>query len=223
MSTGTHFAVDTHLTEDVLRELGGEAELTSKDVVASVTDGIVTLTGFVHNKLEKAAAERAVKRVRGVKGIANDIEVKPGRERTDPEIARDVVHALRSHPSVPDDRITVTVRDAEVTLEGEANWRYQKMAAEAAVKRVRGIATILNRIDIEAKASPAQLRASVEKALRANPALCSLPLRVVISGGTVSLYGTIRQSEQRLEAERTVALVPGITKVENHLRDATGF
>jgi osmotically-inducible protein OsmY len=221
MLTEMHIAADNHLREAVLRELGGDSELTSKDVTASVKEGIVTLTGFVHNTLEKSAAERAAKRVEGIIGVANDIEVKLGRERTDPEIVRDAVQALRAHPSVPAERITITVRDAEVTLEGTANWQYQRMAAEAAVKRVRGIAAIHNRIEIEAKTSPDQLRTSVEKALRGNPSLCTLPLRVIVDDNTASLYGTTRLTGQKQEAERTAALVPGIARVENHITEFT--
>jgi osmotically-inducible protein OsmY len=217
MPTGTHIEPDNHLRQEILHELNSDSELTSKDIITSVKDGIVTLTGFVHRNLEKGAAERAAKRVTGVKGVANDIEVKQGRERTDPEIVRDAVRVLRSHPSVPAERITVTVCDADVTLEGVANWTYQRMAAEAAVKRVRGVAAVHNQIEVEGKTSPAQLRASVERALRGNPSLCTLPLRVVIDGGTVALYGTTRLAEQRLEAERTAALVPGISRVENHI------
>src|SRR4030081_1942871 len=112
--TGT----DAAIRESVLSELKWDPKITSPDIAVAVKDGVVTLSGYVSTYWEKDAAEKAVKRVYGVKGVANDIEVKLTSKRTDPEIARDAVHELESHVSIPADKIKVTVKNGWVTLEG---------------------------------------------------------------------------------------------------------
>ena len=99
---------------------------------------MVTLSGFVTSYWEKDAAEKAAKRVYGVKGVANDIEVKPSSIQTDPEIARDVVHELERHISIPSDRIKVTVKNGWVTLEGSigVEWQYQKIPRRVGGEKV---------------------------------------------------------------------------------------
>src|SRR6202795_1172728 len=123
---------DDLIRSDVLFELKWDPRIgSSSDIAVAVKEGVVTLSGFVHSYWEKDAAEKAVKRVFGVKGVANDIQVKLGSERTDPELARDAVQALQSHVSVPADRVKVTVKNGWVTLEGTVDWQYQKIAAES--------------------------------------------------------------------------------------------
>src|SRR4030088_2245353 len=124
----TPVTTDASIREEVISELKWDPKLvTPDDIAVAVKDGVVTLSGFVHSYWEKDAAEKAAKRVYGVKGVANDIEVKLSWTRTDPEIARDAVHELESHVSIPADRIKVTVKDGWVTLEGTGDWEYQKI------------------------------------------------------------------------------------------------
>src|SRR3981189_1995739 len=137
--TATPVRTDSALRDDVIYELKWDPKVTSDDVAVAVKDGVVTLTGFVHSYWEKDAAEKAAKRVYGVKGVANDIEVKLAWTRTDPEIARDAVHELQSHVSIPADRIKVTVKNGWVTLEGQVDWQYQKTLAESSVKKLKGV------------------------------------------------------------------------------------
>src|SRR3989442_10059957 len=122
------------IRDSVLLELEWDPKITSKDIAVAVKDGVVTLSGFVHSYWEKDAAEKAVKRVYGVRGVANDIEVKLSSTRTDPEIARDAVHEIESHISIPANKIKVTVKSGWVTLEGSVDWQFQKTLAESAVK-----------------------------------------------------------------------------------------
>jgi osmotically-inducible protein OsmY len=123
----------------VLLELKWDPRVTSDDMGVAVKDGVVTLTGFVPSYWEKDAAEKAAKRVYGVKAVANDLEVKLLSSRTEPEIARDIVHELQSHVSIPANNIKATVRNGWVTLEGSVDWQYQKLIAESAVKKIRGV------------------------------------------------------------------------------------
>src|SRR5882757_1510251 len=118
MLASTRVRSDEAIRSDVLFELKWDPKITSSDIAVAVKDGVVTLSGFVASYWEKDAAEKAVKRVYGVKAVANDIEVKLSSTRTDPEIARDAVHELQSHISIPADKIKVTVKHAWVTLEG---------------------------------------------------------------------------------------------------------
>ena len=122
---------DTALREDVMFELKYDPKITSPDIAVAVKDGVVTLTGYASSYWEKDAAEKAAKRVYGVKAVANEIQVKLGITRTDPEIARDAVHELESHVSIPADKIKVTVKSGWVTLEGMVDWQYQKTLAES--------------------------------------------------------------------------------------------
>jgi len=117
------------------------------DIAVAVKDGVVRLSGFVHSYWERDAAEKAAKRVYGVRAVANDIEGKTALTRTDPEIAREAVPELQSHISLPADKIKVTVKSGWVTLEGSVDRQYQKMLAESAVKKLRGVIGVTNNID----------------------------------------------------------------------------
>lgn len=132
MGTSLLWQTDAQLHDAVQRQLDWEPEIDPRGIAITAADGVITLTGFVHSYAVKLAAERTVKRVRGVRAVANDIQVTPRNERTDPEIATDAVHALRTHISVPN-QITVTVRNGFVTLEGTVECMYQKAAAGSAV------------------------------------------------------------------------------------------
>ena len=130
---------DDLIRDDVLFELKWDPKIgSSNDIAVAVKEGVVTLSGFVRSFWDKDAAEKAAKRVYGVRGVANDIEVKLSAARTDPEIAREAVQELESHVSIPNDKIKVTVEKGWVTLEGTVDWQYQKSLAESAVKKAEG-------------------------------------------------------------------------------------
>src|SRR3954466_597466 len=126
---------DSDIQKDVMAELQWEPGLRNDDIAVAVRDGVVTLAGFVDSYADKWKAERAVARVKGVRAVANDLEVKlPAKsQRTDPEIARAAADALKWNVLVPDDRIKVTVDHGWVTLEGDVDWFYQKEEAEKTV------------------------------------------------------------------------------------------
>ena len=138
---------DESIRNDVLSELSADPKITAIDITVTVKDGIVMLSGFATSYWEKDEAENAAKRVDGVKAVANDIVVKPTSLRTDAEIARDVVHALKSHVGIPAERIKAIVHDGWVTLEGAVDWPYQKILAESAVKSLKGVVGITNNIE----------------------------------------------------------------------------
>jgi osmotically-inducible protein OsmY len=208
---------DDEIRNSVLMELKWDPKITSSDIAVAVKDGVVTLSGFASSFWEKDAAAKAAKRVYGVRGVANDIDVKPIFSRTDPEIARDAVHELQSHISIPADQIKVTVKSGWVTLEGSVDWQYQKAIAESAVKKIRGVLGITNNIQVKPQVSPSDVKTKIEEALKRSAEIDARRINVEIDGSKVKLYGTVRAWAERDEAERAAWSAPGVTKVENYI------
>jgi osmotically-inducible protein OsmY len=151
---------DTDIHKDIVAEFHWEPSLRDDDIAVAVRDGVVTLAGFADSYADKWKAERIASKIRGVKAIANDIEIKlpSASQRADPDIARAVVNALQWNISVPADRIKTKVEKGWVTLEGEADYNYQKDAAERAIRYLTGVKGITNLITVKQRATPADLK-----------------------------------------------------------------
>ncbi|HKX30818.1 MAG TPA: BON domain-containing protein [Blastocatellia bacterium] len=208
---------DDEIRDSVLLELKWDPKITSPDIGVAVRDGVVTLSGFVSSYWEKDAAEKAAKRVYGVKGMANDLQIKLHSERTDPEVARDAVQAIESHVGIPSDRIKVTVKYGWVTLEGTVDWQYQKALAESAVKKLKGVVGITNNIEVKPVVTPIDIKSKIEESLRRSAELDARRINVEIEGSTVRLYGSVRSWTERAEAERAAWSASGVAKVENYI------
>ena len=210
---------DEELQRDVRIELLWEPSVTATQVGVSVKDGVMTLTGHVPSYLEKLAAERAAKRVAGVRAVANEIDVKlpDGTRRTDEDIAADAVKALRAKMFVPAERIKVTVDQGLIILEGDARWQFQRKAAERAVQNLPGVAGVSNRIQVRPRVTPDELQSKIEAALTRQAVLDAQRISVEVNGDEVILRGTVRSWKEREEAERTAWSAPGVRSVNSQI------
>lgn len=139
--------VSQTLRTAVLSELDRDPRVRDWEIGVAAEDGVVTLTGRVESLAMRVAAERAVKRVAGVRSIANDLHVKAANERTDADIARDALHRLRNNVAIPEG-VQAVVSDGFITLDGTVHWMHQRAAAEHAVKYLAGVKGVTNGINL---------------------------------------------------------------------------
>lgn len=216
MSTATLTGDEVHMREAVMCELEADPRLDASGIGVTAAGEAIVLSGFVDTFYAKLAAERAAKRVRGVRAVANDIEVRRKLGRADDHIARDAARALELRSTVPSG-VQATVHHGHVTLTGKVEWAFQREAAEKAVRYVPGVVGVDNHIQVTAAPTPKNLRSRIREALHRNADVNAHHIEVAISGGVATLTGNVASWTQRQAAERAAADAPGVIRVDNRL------
>jgi osmotically-inducible protein OsmY len=210
---------DSEIQRDIEDELRWDPSLDNDDIAVTVRDGVVTLAGYVKSYLDKWHAERVASRVKGVKAIANDLNVKlpSSSERPDPDIARAAVDALKWNIAVPADRIQVKVDKGWLTLEGDVDWHFQREAAERSVRSLTGVKGVTNLITVRARPTPQDVKQKIKEALERSAQFDADRITVEVDGNKAILKGTVRSYAEKRDAERAARNAPGITEVDNKL------
>jgi osmotically-inducible protein OsmY len=211
---------DDDIKRDIEEELRSSPLFEPNDVIGvAVKNGVVSLTGFVRTYADKYEAEAAAKRVAGVSGVANDIQVRlPGEQRPDPDIARDAAAAIKSRLSSVAEQIRIIVNDGVITLEGEVEWDVQRKEAERAVYHISGIKGVTNLIKLKPQDVPTtDIKRNIEEAFRHSAEIEASRITVEMKDGEAILRGSVRSWAERREAERAAWAAPGVTRVTNEI------
>jgi osmotically-inducible protein OsmY len=210
---------DSEMQRYVLDELDWEPSIDAAHVGVAAHEGVVTLTGHIDSYSARVTAENVVKRLAGIKAVANELEVRlPSSSiRDDTDIAEAAVRALKWSIAVPDDRIKVMVSHGWVTLEGMVSWDYQRRAAEREVRALTGVKSVSNKITVKPHVAPADIKNKIEAAFERSAELHARALTIEADGGKVTLRGVVSSWTEHDAAERAAWAAPGVTSVINNL------
>ncbi len=210
---------DIEIQKDVLDELKWEPYLNATEIGVAVKNGIVTLSGTVNSYLKKTRAEKAAKRVSGVKAVAEDIEVKYADSllKNDTEIAETILSALKCHSAINEEKIKVKVEDGVVTLDGEVDWEFQRNSAVMQIENLIGVKRIVNNITIKSGIVPKELKQKVNSAFHRSATIDAEKINIEVTGSKVVLTGKVRSWAEKNDAENAVWAAQGVNKVENNL------
>ena len=211
---------DKELRQLVLDELEYEPSLDAADIGVTAENGVVTLSGYVTDYLQKVAAERAAWRVKGVRAIAQKIEVRLAGDKRqhDDEIAQRILDIFAWNSAVPEKKIRAKVSDGWVTLSGEVDWHYQRNAAESAVRKLSGVKGVTNAIQLTVGAQKSDVKRRIEDALRRYAENEANNIRVEVKDdGTVRIEGRVDNWGERSAVERAVWSAPGVRNIVDNL------
>jgi osmotically-inducible protein OsmY len=216
MTTANLSDTDVRVRDAVMRQFEWDPEVDATAIGVAARKGTVTLTGYIDTYSGKLAAERAAKRVRGVRAVANDIEVRLKLARVDADIAADVARALELRSSIPAG-VQAVVHNGHVTLTGQVNWFFQRREAEKAVRHIRGVRDLVNYIVVAPQAVERDVRHRIVEALHRNANLDARGITVTLVGAKAILEGSVSNWLERETAERAAADAPGVSQVENRI------
>ncbi|MGI9354392.1 MAG: BON domain-containing protein [Rhizobiaceae bacterium] len=213
---------DAKLKDLVLDELKWDPKVDEAHIGVTATDGSITLLGHVSSYASKYSAMDAVRRVRGVKAIADEINVNLPTEyrRDDSDIAERIAHVLEWNISIPNNNVKASVRNGHVTLTGEVEWQHQRQHIEKQIAHVGSVTGIINRISLKTAVTPANVKSKIENALKRSADLEANNLKVSVSGDTVTLDGKVKAYYERQLAEQAAWTAPGVRHVVDHIRVA---
>ena len=210
---------DKQLQTSVQAELNWEPSISAAHIGVAARDGVVTLTGHVTTYAEKHAAEKATGRVKGVKAVAEELEVRLPFEtkRTDEEIAASAIDRLAWDVSVPSDAVKIRVEKGWVTLTGQVDWNFQKEAANQDLRRLFGVVGVSDHVTIKPRADAANISHDITLALHRSWLFDRNNIAVSAEGGRVRLSGTVPTFEDKQVAAWTAWAAPGVTGVDNDI------
>jgi len=210
---------DKALRQDILDGLEFEPSIDAAHIGVAVADGVVTLTGYVGSYAEKTMAEHVVRRVKGVRAIAEEIEVRfPARKRTaDDEIAKRALAIIAWDTTVPNEELQVKVQHGWITLSGEVEWHFQRTAAEYAVRKLSGVVGVTNLISVRPQIDAEDVKQRIENALKRSAEIEADTIRIAVTGSKVTLEGKVNAWHEREVAERAAWAAPGVSAVEDRL------
>lgn len=210
---------DLQLKQSVLDELNWEPSVNSAHIGVTASDGVITLTGNVGSYSEKHAAETAALRVKDVRGVAEEIEVKLPFDvkHGDAEIAEAALHRLAWDTSVPKDAVKVTVNDGWMTLTGDVGWHFQKDAAADSVRSLWGVTGVSNNVAIKPRPNAGDIKADIMGALTRSW-FKPEHVDVTAANGKVTLTGKVNNWSERQIAGNTAWAAPGVSSVTNDIR-----
>lgn len=212
---------DKELRQNVIDELEFEPSIDSADIGVAAESGVVTLSGHVPSFAQKLAVERAVWRVKGVKAVAQEIEVRlpSDKQVADDQIAQRALNILAWSTMVPHDAVQVKVTDGWVTLRGKVNWYYQRNAAESEVRKLSGVKGVINDIALAPAVQPGDVRQRILDALKRHAEVESSRIRIEVrEGGTVCLEGEVDNWDERQAVGRAAWSAAGVHSVDNRIR-----
>ncbi|WP_031239362.1 BON domain-containing protein [Asticcacaulis sp. AC466] len=211
-------ASDKDLKQNVVDELNWAPNVNSAHIGVAARDGIVTLTGHVETYSGKIDAEHAVRRVKGVKAIANEIEIKLNShaKRDDEDIALAAVNVLAWDGNVPSDAIKVAVSKGWVTLSGQVEWYFQKEAAAQDIRRLMGVIGVSNEAVVKPKIDTDVIAEDIEFALN-RAWFDTKRIKVAADGGKVTLTGKVETWSDWEEASEVAWAAKGVTSIENDI------
>jgi osmotically-inducible protein OsmY len=212
-------ASDENLATDVLTELSWDPRVQPNEITVNVKDGVVTLGGWVDDYAKRRAATEAAHRIRGVKAVANDIEVRLAASGTptDAALTEVILSALEWNGLVPTHLLAAMVFEGWVTLTGEVEWEYQRQEAEHVVGRLKGVTGVTNVITVQPSMQASALREQIDEALSRNTHIDVDRVSVIVDDSAVILTGTVGSWAEREEVERAVWSARGITSVDNRI------
>ena len=208
---------DIQLHKDIIDELAFNPQIDERSIAVGVSEGIVTLTGTVPSYAQKYAMERLVKRISGVRGIAEELKVELPQThvRTDADIAAAALNALAWNTFVPADAIQATVENGYIILNGQVGWQFQRSEAEAALRGLMGVKGVNNLITLSPYVAPRDVKDKIEREFERTADSEANRIIVETSGGKVTLKGIVHTFLERDEAARAAWCVPGVTEVQN--------
>ncbi len=207
-------ATDLRLRDAVMRQLEWDSLVEASSIGVTAHDGVVTLSGYINSYAGKLAAERAAKRVRGVRAVANEIQVRLRLDRTDTDIATDAARALELRATLPES-VQAVVHAGHITLTGSVTTLFQRAVAEKAVRHIKGLKGVVNRITVMPPTTTPHAKRDIIRAMRREAELFNRGIDVAVNGNVVVLKGTVDSWQARDAAERAAMHGLGITHIEN--------